>query len=228
MKTNRFIKISQIPPHPAGAPAGVPPMPPMPPMGGGMPPMDPMGLGMPPMGATPPVQPMSSPPDRVEITAELDNLGKILYDVDIKEKIGNEVGTDVKDIAQEIWQMYGGNEFGNADEGKVGKRTEEALIGNQAKQEREATKDARWERLPEGKTITDITSLKELLKVMNGLAMGAVKESAGEEAAGAAPPGGMPPMMASSLRTVRLANVLDNLGYIYYADDIDRLIFPKK
>ena len=216
-KNNRFIKQAQMPPM--GGPAMGPPMGATPPMG--LPP-PPMGM---PMGGPPPmIQPMTSPPDRMEITTPLDSLGKILYDADVTEMIENQVGDATEEIARKIWEMYGGDERGQADPEKVGARSEEPLQEKGAKHEREATEDSRWLRLPEGKNIGDITSIEEIQKLMNGLAMGTVKQEAAA-AGGGAPPGGAPPMMAHKCRRLlRLANALDAFGLNFDADYIDNIV----
>jgi hypothetical protein len=221
---SKFLKLSQAPPPPMPPPAGGMGMPP-PPMGGGMMPPSPMG-GMPPMGMSPaPTQPMSSPPDRMEITSGLESLGKILYDSDVTELIENHVGDSIDDISQKVWEMYGGDEIEKADESKIGTRGEEPLQPPASDIERKRTDSSRWERLPKGKIITDITSYDELQKVMTGLAMGTVKKTVQETAAAGGAGGGMaPPMMANRvIQNIRLANILDYFGYIYDADYVDVL-----
>jgi hypothetical protein len=213
----KFIKLSQVP----EAPAAPPPMPVDPMAGMGMPP-----LGM-PMGVPPPVQPMSSPPDRMEITKGLDTLGEILYDVDVTEMISNQVGENLEDITMRIWEMYGGDAKGNANEEHVGARSEEPLVGEASKKELKRTKNSRWRRLPRGKVITDICEFDELSKVMQGLAMGTIKSSAQEAAGGAGgAPGGLPPMMASYLeKNIRIATALDLVGLNKAADYVDFELF---
>jgi hypothetical protein len=222
MKTNKFIRLSQMPPAGAAPTAPAPAMG-APPMGDpmmGAPMAGPMGA---PMGVPPMVQPMSSPPDRMEISSSLDTLGQILYDVDIKEFIANHVGEELENIAGQIWEMYGGDQRGNADPNKVGKRSEHTLEGETAVKEREATENSRWERLPKGKIITDICSLDELQKSMSGSAMGTIKENIQEAGGGAAAAGGgMPPMMANYItENLRLAMYLDSINLAKEADDID-------
>jgi hypothetical protein len=175
-----------------GAPAGMPGM--------GMPPPP----GMPPMGgAAPTIQPLSGAPDRLEITAPINTLGKILYDADVTEMVENELGDSVQEMASHIWQMYGGNEHGEVDPDKAGRRQKKTLEGPEAEEEKMATDDSRWERLPLGKTIADITSLEEIERVMNGLILGTVQATKQQEGGQA---GAAPPMMASTQENnVRLA-----------------------
>ena len=217
-----FIKIAQgAPPLDLGIGAALAP----PPVPGAAPPIP----GAPPMGVPPvgvggaaPVQPMSSEPERPQISGALDTLGKILYDADITETIENSPGSDMEEIAADLWQQYGGNEFGDADPNKVGMRETEPMKPEAAEEEQKATEDARWERLPKGKNIADITSLEEIGKVMNGVAMGTIKNVAKQQAA--PPAGGAPPMTASIKYTIKLANVLDQCGHPHDADLLDYLM----
>lgn len=146
--------------------------------------------------------PPPGPPPRDQIQGPLDSLAKILYDDDITDLISNAAGKDANELALQIWQDYGGNEKGSVDNGKTGTRSgEEDGEGPDtpdADKLRHATKDEKWKRLPQGKTIADITSLDELSKIMSGLILGATKNSAQQSAAGGGkkpggPGGGGPP-----------------------------------
>jgi hypothetical protein len=231
---NRFRKIAQAPPMtgptpPMGSapPMGAPPM--------GMPPMGAPPMGMPAMPATgpmgaPSVSPMaSSPPERPEIDAALDSLGKILYDVDVTEQIENNSATSADDLAMKIWIQYGGRKDGQVEEGKVGQRGEDAIPPQEAEKERKATNHSKWMRLPLGQTIADVTSLEEITKVMTPLMLEVTKSAkAGEAGAAGGAGGGMPPGLASiKANMIRIANQLDKVGLSRYADTIDKFASKK-
>jgi len=161
-------KIAQM--DPAAAP------PPMDPMAMGAPPMDPMAMGM----GGPPTMPMAAPgappTSREEIGSPLDSLGKILYDVDITTLLLSRIGDTADDTSLYVWLMYGGDEHGGSMKDRVGKRLKKKDVKKeQEKAEQERTEDSRWERLPSGKKITDITSLDEMTQEIQGIAASAVR-----------------------------------------------------
>lgn len=97
------------------------------------------------------------------IYSPLDSLGKILADLDFKTFLSNNFGTDPSQLAHKIWVMYGGNEDElGAD--KKGERLDNPsssdMMEQQEQQEAEynATRNARWKRLPRGVGIDQITS----------------------------------------------------------------------
>ncbi len=230
----KFQRLSQIPPMP-GANAGMPPI--MPGMAPGMPPTDPMAAMM--GGAAPgapPVQPMAAPaqaPPRPEINGPLDSLSKLLYDVDITKLIENHGGDKPDEIALEVWKTFGGEPNGMDDKKQnLGERTKEndQLGPEDAVKERSNTEDEKWKRLPKGKSISDITSLDDMAKSMQGISLGTVKQETKERGgAGAAPPGGAPPgappmPTAATNSRVILSRSLDKLGYYRQADYLDYLL----
>lgn len=215
-----FIKLAQIVPGAPPADLGVGAALPSAPAGAVPPPI------LPPVGVAGPQpnQPMSSESERPQITTALDTLGKILYDADVTEIIENDPGSGMEDIAAKLWEQYGGDERGGAVEDRIGNRSDEPMEPDQAEKEREITDNSRWERLPKGKHITDITSIDEINKVMNGLAMGTIKNVSNQQN-GAAASGGAPAPMASKIRnTVKLANILDQCGYPHDADFLDYMV----
>lgn len=198
------------------APPAAPPMDPMAGMGA-PPPMDPMGgMGM----GGPPTMPMAAPgappTSREEIGSPLDSLGKILYDVDITTLLLSRLGDETSDTALFIWLMYGGDEHGGAMKDRVGKRVKKKdVTKEQEKIEQERTEDSRWERLPVGKKITDITSLEEMTAEVQGIAASAVKN---EIKAQGAPAGGGMPMAVRHNNMVKIARKLDKIGFYRSAD----------
>jgi len=193
--------------------------PPMDPMAmGGAPPMDPMAGGM----GGPPTMPMAAPgappTQREEIGSPLDSLGKILYDVDITTLLLSKIGDAAEDTALYIWLMYGGDEHGGSMKDRVGKRTKKKdVTKEQEKAEQDRTEDSRWERLPSGKKITDVTSLDEMTREVQGIAASAVKN---EIKAQGAPAGGGMPMAARHNNMIKIARKLDKIGFYRSADTI--------
>jgi hypothetical protein len=186
----KFTRLSQapggMPPMPGGMPpGGMPPMPGAAP-GGAPDPTAMMAAGGPP-GAPPPPPPA---PQRQRIAGPLDSLSKILSDADINTVIENQIGTAPEDIATKIWTDYGGDPKGGPG-GKRGVRTTQdaAEQPDQSAKEIDATENAKWMRLPQGKTISDITSLQSITAMMNGLILSALKKNA-TGAPGGGPPGG--------------------------------------
>ena len=195
---------------------GAPPMDPM--AMGGAPPMDPMAMGM----GGPPAMPMAAPgapsANREEIGSPLDSLGKILYDVDITTLLLSRIGDAADDTGLYVWLMYGGDEHGGAIKDRIGKRIKKKdVTKEQEEAEQDRTEDSRWERLPAGKKITEITSLDEMTEEVKGIAASAVKN---EIKAQGAPAGGGMPMAARHNNMVKIARKLDKIGFYRSADTI--------
>lgn len=144
-----------------------------------MPMADPTGAA--PEGAPP-------PPAFKIIHSPLDTFGKILADLDFKTFLQNNFGTDPRDLAHEIWEMYGGasDELG---EGKKGRRQDTPLSGDpmqlQSAQDDEynRTRKQRWERLPVGVSIDEITSPDALENAIKGGLHSLVQQNAKPAAA---------------------------------------------
>jgi len=228
-KRTRFIRTAQA--APMGDPLLSPPgggMPPLPPMGGpgGPPGMPPGGGGLPPLPGLPPPPggPPGAPADgpKEKIGSALKSQAEILYDAEVTEMVKGS-SKDANELAQEIWVMYGGNEDGTVDETKVGRRDPNAknVPPEAEEKEQHATEKRRWERLPLGQVISDITSLQELGEAMEGIVAGTASQ-AKMQASPPAGPGGMPPMPMASLRAwIRIAAALDEVGQYEFADFLD-------
>lgn len=200
-----------------------PAAPPAPPMGGdmgmgggmGMDPM--MGMG----GA--PTAPMSAPGapsgQREEIGSPLNELGKILYDIDIQTIIFDKLGESAEDIALYVWTTYGGEETGTVNDLHIGKRIPRKDVSPEDEEkEQKRTEDSRWERLPKDQTIGDITSLEELSDTIKGIALNVAKNVG--KAQGGGPPG-MGGMASRYIRFVKTAEILDKQGKHYLVDLLD-------
>jgi len=205
-------KLAQMDPM-AGA------MPPMDPMAmGGAPPMDPMAMGMGGPPAMPMAAPGAPPTSREEIGSPLDSLGKILYDVDITTLLLSRIGDAADDTGLYVWLMYGGDEHGGALKDRIGKRIKKKdVTKEQEEAEQDRTEDSRWERLPAGKKITEITSLDEMTEEVKGIAASAVKN---EIKAQGAPAGGGMQMAVRHNNLVKIARKLDKIGFYRSADTI--------
>jgi hypothetical protein len=218
-------KIAQMAPPPpaAGAMGAAPPMDPMmggmDPMMGAMGGMDPMmgGMGGPP--TLPTAMPGATGVNREEIGSPLDKLGKILYDVDINSLLLTQLGDDVEDTALSVWTLYGGDDKGvGVVEGRTGKRIERKNVSKEDEEsEQKRTDDKRWERLPAGMSIDDITSLDKMVNQIRGIASSAVKNEL--KAQGAAAGGGMP-MAHRNRDIVKIARKLDLIGFYHLADTL--------
>lgn len=212
---SKLIRLSQAPPVPGGLPSPIPGMPP----GGGAASGTPM-----------PTMPMSAPapPGRAEISGPLDSLAKILYDANITDVVSNNTSDDPEKIAMDIWTEYGGDEVGNARKGCEGTRTDEDGDMPADPETLKKTDKMRWLRLPEGKTIADITSLEEMSKIMNGLVMGVAKDMAKQNGGGGGPggPGGPPggPAAFNAKSWLRMASISDQLRMYEFADQIDVIL----
>jgi len=184
-------------------------MPPMDPsMMGGAPPMDPSMMGgAPPMGAAPmggvPPGPPPPPPGKEPLLGPLKGVGDILRDAGIENLIASNPDADDEKLSIKVWTQYGGKPNGEIDPRKTGER----MSGQPSEMpdaELEETDSKRWERLPKGKTIGDITSLGEIAEMMKPIIFGAVKKLSTPPPP---PGGGMPPPMAArtNLDMMRLA-----------------------
>ncbi len=150
------------------------------------------------------------------IYSPLDSLGKILADLDFKAFLENNFGTDEIDLAQKVWTMYGGAED-QMGKGKPGKRSSSPASDNpdeQAKIQEEEynnTRDSRWERLPEGVSIEEITTPEAIEKSIIGGYNVLFKEVA-------------KPASAKFDSWLKTANIADENGHYKYADKIEKLI----
>ena len=189
MKTS-ILRISQADPAAAAAPAPAPD-----PMAGGAPPMD-MGMGaMPPMpGAPAPAGGAGGATDNTTaqgVPYPLENLGMILKDAELQKKLSeilssssNVGSTSEEEIANVIFQMYGGNKLGGIDNWKKGERQLEKQVDDK---EIEATKDTRWKRLPEGKTLDTLeipVTLDNIMQAVKAISFGISKAKSKEAPAG--------------------------------------------
>ena len=220
------------PTPPLGAPAP-------PPLAPAAPPMDPMLGAAPPTPTFPGTDPMAgaigtpapSPApsgDRQEIIGPIESLAQIFYDFDVTKFIQNNLHINSKDLASKIWEEYGGGEDGQPDNDKTGQRSENnlKLTPEDAKKERDNTKDTKWERFAEGKNIGDVISLDDLGKVVEGLIYGIVQKT---NTTANTPPGGAPMggggLFASNKARIILAQALDLQGEFYLSDTIIKDIY---
>lgn len=177
-----------------------------------------MGMGMPPMPGAPPAAPTSNSPfsTTTPILYPLDNIGAILSDAPIGLLIKNNLTKTDSVIANNIWEMYGGDKFGGVNSSFEGKRK----LGEEADQsELERTENRRWERLPEGKTIKDITSLDELVLAVRNFSLGITKQESASEKGG----GGMGLASRKLDDMIKLAKNLDAIGEYRLADKIFKI-----
>ena len=184
------------------------------PMGMGVPMGDP--LAMPMAGAMPPPPP--PPPGPKVIRQPLKNLGLILADAEIEKMVMEEMQFDMIELANHIWQMYGGNKEGGVDPEKTGKRTDDKEVEDD---EIDSTKDTRWERLPIDQTLEDLEiTLEDLANAVKFITFGLAKNK-GKEQGAAGGGGGMPGLASIKLdRMVKIARNLDLLGLFSVADRI--------
>jgi len=179
----------------------------MPPDMGAMPMGDPMG------GAPPGGEGAAAGPAFKIIYSPLDSLGKILADLDLKTYIQNNFGTDPKELAQKIWVMYGGNE-NELGGGKKGKRKEKPASDDPTQQEEiqneeyNQTRDSRWERLPEGMSIDEITTPEAIEKTLISGGFNMAKSFAKPAAA------------AKIKKWQKIANKADDNGHYSFADKL--------
>ncbi len=175
-----------------------------------------MGGAPPPMPTAPTAMP--GPTEKI-IKQPLTNLGLILADAKIEQMLMEYLGSDELEIANEVWEMYGGNEDGSVDEAKSGKRLEDKEASDD---EIDNTKNTRWQRLPQNKTLLSLNPPVTLDKMHNAikyLSFGFAKNKSKEQGAGGPGGGGMPGLASHNYRNmVKIAKILDDLGYYNITD----------
>jgi len=227
---SKFIRLAQA--DPAAAAAAPPP--PDPSAGMGMPATDPgMALGMPPMGggmgaptaggAAGPTQTTSS----TTLKFPLENMGMILKDANVEKLLAetfssskNEGTNSEEELANKIWQEYGGDKFGGVSPGKLGERVPKKEVDDK---EVEATDDCKWKRLPAGKNLDDLDiTLEDMVNSIKAISFGISKAKSKEAPAGGG--GGLMASIKHHRRMVRLSETLDNLGFHDLSDKIIPII----
>jgi hypothetical protein len=220
MKTS-ILRISQA--DPAAAAAAPAPDP----MAGAPPPMD-MGMGaMPPMPGMP--APAGGAGGATDTTTAqgvpypLENLGMILKDAELQKKLSeilssssNIGSTSEEEIANVIFQMYGGNKLSGIDSWKKGERLPDKEVDEK---EIEATRKTRWKRLPAGKTLDTLeipVTLDNIMQAVKAISFGISKAKSKE-----APAGGGGAMASQHYKNmVRISTLLDELGFYRLADRV--------
>lgn len=174
------------------------------------------GLGAPPGG--PPGGAAPPEPTYKVIHSPLDSLGKILADLDLQTYLQNNFGTDPVELAQDIWEMYGGSS-NDLEKGKPGKRKENPASSDPIEldkihdDEYNATRNSRWERLPEGVSIDEITNTDALAKtIYDGFIT--MKKMKAPAAPGAGPTASL------SVKLLKIANTADEKKHYRVADYI--------
>jgi hypothetical protein len=209
-----FAQAPGTPPPPTSASTGPPPGAEaaggMPPMGG--PPADMGGMPMGGPGGPPPGG--AAPPINTPISTPLDSLAKILHDDSLTTDMKNHYDKSPEHTALRIWMDYGGSPDGRTSIHK-GERTGEQI--QDPEKEIGATKDRKWERLPAGVGIDEITSTEAIADTIQDgyfdLSIQQHKQQAG---------GGGP--MASALKWLKLADKQDEIKDYKTADEILALI----
>jgi hypothetical protein len=148
------------------------------------------------------------------IYSPLDSLGKILADLDLKTFLENNFGTDSDVLAHKIWVMYGGSED-ELEPGKKGERkdspsSDDVTQQSEAQEEEyNRTRKSRWERLPEGVSIDEITDPQTIAStITSGFAMLAKTNSK--------------PAQANSVEgLIRTADLAESNKDFRFADKID-------
>ena len=178
----------------------------------------PMGMDTMPMAAPAGAPPGGAPgegqaqPTFKVIYSPLDSIGKILADLDFKTYVQNHFGDDADALAHKIWVMYGGAED-EVSTGKTGLRQDkpQAQDPTQAEQiqsaEYNATRNSRWERLPAGVSIDEITNTRAISQALTG----------GWEMLSRA---NSKPAEAKALAWLKLAEAADDKGLFKLADKI--------
>lgn len=129
--------------------------------------------GPPPPGGGAPEEGQAPQPTFKVIYSPLDSLGKILADLDFKTYVQNHFGDDANELAHKIWVMYGGAED-EVSPGKKGLRqdkpkTQDPIEAEQVQtDEYNATRNSRWERLPMGVSIDEITNTGAIAQALTG------------------------------------------------------------
>lgn len=220
MKTY-ILRIAQA--DPAAAAAAPAPDP----MAGVAPPMD-MGMGaMPPMPGMPaPAGGATGQTDNTTaqgVPYPLENLGMILKDAELQKKLSeilsssSNVGTtSEEEIANVIFQMYGGNKLSGIDSWKKGERLPDKEVDAK---EIEATRKTRWKRLPAGKTLDTLeipVTLDNIMQAVKAISFGISKAKSKE-----APAGGGGAMASQHYKNmVRISTLLDELGFYRLSDRV--------
>lgn len=219
MKTS-ILRIAQA--DPAAAAAAPAPDP----MAGAAPPMD-MGMGaMPPMPGMP--APAGGAGGATDTTTAqgvpypLENLGMILKDAELQKKLSeilssssNIGSTSEEEIANVIFQMYGGNKLSGIDSWKKGERLPDKEVDEK---EIEATRKTRWKRLPAGKTLDTLeipVTLDNIMQAVKAISFGISKAKSKE-----APAGGGAMASQHYKNMVRISTLLDELGFYRLADRV--------
>lgn len=214
---SEIIRISQVPPPVNAAPAPPIDAGPIPggDLGGMMPPPMPTAGGGMPAGA--PTAPAIEEP----IRGPLENTGQIFKDARIEERLKtqfssseNEETTSEDRIGEKIWIEYGGNDLKGVIESRRGKRKDNVLVDDE---EIKRTENCKWERLPEGKNLSDLgmrlEEFQDFAKSIS-LSMAMMKK---KEAPGG---GGMGMASIKYKKLIKLAHKLDNLGLYELADKL--------
>jgi hypothetical protein len=231
---SKFIRLAQA--DPAAAAAAPPPDPSA---GMGMPATDPgMALGMPSLGggmgggmgaptaggAGGPTQTTSS----TNLKYPLENMGMILKDANVEKLLAetfssskNEGTNSEEELANKIWQEYGGDKFGGVSPGKLSERVPKKEVDDK---EVEATDDSKWKRLPAGKNLDDLDlTLEDMVNSIKAISFGISKAKSKEAPAGGGG-GGLMASVKHHRRMVRLSETLDNLGFHHLSDKITPII----
>ena len=136
------------------------------------------------------------------------------------EELIEYLGSDELEIANEIWEMYGGNEEGSVIEANVGERIKNKEADDK---EIENTQDTKWKRLPEGKTLMTLNppvTLDKLYNAVKYMSFGIAKNKSKEQGAGGPGGGGGMPGLASHnyKNMVKIGKILDELGHYSISD----------
>jgi hypothetical protein len=205
----KFLKIAQTPPPAAAAPPDMGAAP-MPDMGG----LDLGGLGAAPMAGGAPPAPSSVVKPLVKYP--LSSINLILQDADVNQHIMG--GNDLDKITDDIWIQYGGidsnSKLPGIDSTRIGERRDGEEVTDE---ELKITNSQRWKRLPEGKSIQDITSKDEIKKQLMGNTVNMIKDNAQQGGGGAV-------AKIHIQKLVKLAQYLDKKGRYREADEILNLM----
>ena len=214
---SQIIRISQADPGAAPAPAPTPDIAPPPPPSTGMPSPTPS-----PMGGSAPTAPSSGPTSSFAngLPFPLENLGMILIDVNAEKMLketfsssSNINTTSAEEVANRIWQMYGGNKNGGIYRNRIGERNPDEEADED---EIKRTKKTRWKRLPKGKTMASLEvpiTLEDMQKAIQALSYGLAKAKSKEQPSG----GGM--MASNENKFIKIAETFDKYG-LYKLSDI--------
>ena len=138
--------------------------------------------------------PASTPSESEDsiIPGPLDSIEKILVDSKIEDRIADVDSPE--NIALQIWEDYGGKVTGGVHNYAIGTRRpkDSDRPMEEVKKENEANEDKKWERLPIGEKISDVTSIEELSDSIKKSMLSLVKKVKGKSAPPSGPSGGMP------------------------------------